>query len=94
VARGLGEISPAQRVQTHTLQDEAIRQAERTIRAVVGKLIGTTGIRESDADDIAQILRIHVAEKAARHDPARASLRTFIERIVANKIRDYSRCVT
>jgi len=75
-------------VQTHALQEEAIRQAERTIRAVVGKLIGTTGIRESDADDIAQILRMHVAEKAERHDPARASLRTFIERIVANKVRD------
>ena len=76
-------------MQNHALQEEAIRQAERTIRAVVGKLIGTPGIRESDADDIAQILRMHVAEKAERHDPQRSSLRTFIERIVANKVRDY-----
>ena len=76
-------------MQTHALQEEATRQAERTIRAVVGKLIGTPGIRESDADDIAQILRTHVAEKASRHDPARSSLRTFIDRIVTNKVRDY-----
>lgn len=76
-------------MQTHALQEEATRQAERTIRAVVGKLIGTPGIRESDADDIAQILRMHVAEKASRHDPARSSLRTFIDRIVTNKVRDY-----
>ena len=56
---------------------------------MVGKLIGTPGIRESDADDIAQILRMHVAEKASKHDPARSSLRTFIDRIVTNKVRDY-----
>lgn len=73
----------------HAPEEEAIRQAEQKIRAVVGQLIGTSGIRESDADDIAQILRMHVAEKARRHDPARSSLRTFIDRIVTNKIRDY-----
>lgn len=76
-------------MQTHALQEEAIRQAELTIRAAVGKLIGTTGIRESDAEDIAQILRMHVGAKASRHDPARSSLRTFIDRIVTNKVRDY-----
>ncbi len=56
---------------------------------MVGKLIGKPGIRESDADDIAQTLRMHVAEKASRHDPARSSLRTFIDRIVTNKVRDF-----
>jgi len=55
---------------------------------VVGKLIETSGVRRADGDDVAQILRIHVAKKATEHDPARSSLRTFIERIFQNKIRD------
>jgi len=76
-------------VETHKQDpEEAIRQAESAIRAVVGKLIGTSGVRKADSDDVAQILRIHVAGKAAEHDPARSSLKTFIERIVQNKVRD------
>lgn len=67
---------------------EAIRQAESAIRAVVGKLNETSGVRKADSDDVAQILRIHVAGKASEHDPARSSLKTFIERIVQNKVRD------
>ena len=67
---------------------EAIRQAESAIRAVVGKLNETSGVRKADSDDVAQTLRIHVAGKAAKHDPARSSLKTFIERIVRNKLRD------
>jgi len=67
---------------------EAIRQAESAIRAVVGKLIETSSVRRAEGEDVAQILRIHVAGKAAEHDPSRSSLKTFIERIVQNKIRD------
>jgi RNA polymerase sigma factor (sigma-70 family) len=68
--------------------EEAIRQAESAIRAVVGKLNATSDVRRADSDDVAQILRMHIAEKAAEHDPSRSSLKTFIERIVVNKIRD------
>lgn len=67
---------------------EALRQAESAIRAVVGKLIETSDVRAADSDDVAQDLRVHVARKAGSHDPARSSLKTFIERIVANKVRD------
>ena len=68
--------------------EEAIRAAESAIRAVVGQLIKTSSVREADHDDIAQILRMHVAKKAAAHDPERSALKTYIERIVANKVRD------
>lgn len=67
---------------------EALRQAETAIRAVVGKLIATSDVRPADSEDVAQDLRLHVARKAGTHDPARSSLKTFIERIVANKVRD------
>jgi RNA polymerase sigma factor (sigma-70 family) len=75
-------------VQNTQKTEEAIRQAESAIRAVVGKLIKSSSVREADYDDIAQILRLHVAQKAADHDPERSGLKTFIERIVANKVRD------
>lgn len=41
--------------------EEAIRQAESAIRAAVGHLIATSGVRPADGDDVAQTLRIHVA---------------------------------
>lgn len=73
-----------------TLQktEEAIQQAESAIAAVVGKLIKTKAVAPADGDDVAQQLRMHVAAKAGMHEPGRSSLRTFIERIVENKVRD------
>ena len=70
-------------------QQQAIEAAESAIRALVGQLISTSDVRQADEDDVAQTLRAHVARKAAEHDPDRSSLKTFIERIVANKIRDF-----
>ena len=32
---------------------------------------------------------MHVAQKAAAHDPGRSSLRTYIDRIIRNRLRDY-----
>ncbi len=62
--------------------------AEAAIRAVVGKLIGTGGVRVADGDDVAQELRLHVAQKAAAHDPGRSALATYIEQIVTSKVLD------
>lgn len=69
--------------------EEALRQAESAIRALVGKLIKASSVRPAEEDDIAQILRLHVARKAAAHDPGRSSLKTYIENIVANRLRDF-----
>ncbi len=43
-------------------------------------------------DDVAQEIRLHLLKKADKYDPTRgASQRTFVNRVITNKIRDLVR---
>ncbi len=51
----------------------------------------STHIPGMDWEDIAQELDIHVWQKRKKFDSAKASERTFVVRIITNKIRDMAR---
>lgn len=51
----------------------------------------STYIKGMDWEDIAQELYLHLWQKRDRFNPKRASERTFVIRIITNKIRDLLR---
>ncbi|MHB1002024.1 MAG: sigma factor [Armatimonadota bacterium] len=61
--------------------------AMRLIEFKVKSLIGEFGFLEDDKEDLQQELLVHLLERLPRYDPARAAMRTFIDRLLDNKIR-------
>ncbi len=51
------------------------------------RLIGYLGMTESDREDIEQDLAIHLRQNLSKHDPARGSVKTFINCVLDNRIR-------
>jgi len=60
--------------------------AARLIRIKARQLIGKAGFTRSDLEDIEQELTLDLLERLPRYDPARASRRTFIARIIDHKV--------
>lgn len=44
------------------------------------------GMSVSDVEDIEQALRFHVAQNIADHDPAKACIRTFLDRLIQRRL--------
>ena len=51
----------------------------------------TTYIKGMEWQDIAQELNLHIWTKRDKYNPERASERTFVIRLITNKIRDLAR---
>jgi hypothetical protein len=56
------------------------------IKHKVRRLVDRHGFRRDDEQDLHQELAMHVVAGMRRHDPARASTRTFADRIITTKI--------
>lgn len=50
------------------------------------RLIGHRGINRDDAEEIAQDVAAHLIERMPQFDPSRATVNTFIDRVVKNKL--------
>ena len=61
--------------------------AARLIEFKVRSLIGEFGFSEDDREDLQQDLMVHLLERLPQYDPTRAAVRTFMDRILENKIR-------
>jgi len=57
-----------------------------TIRIKAKKLIGKAGFTWDDLDDIKQDITLDLLQRLPKHDPEKASLNTFINDVVDNKI--------
>lgn len=57
------------------------------IRYKSRKLIGHFGMSESDREDIEQELAIHLWQRLSQHDPARGSVKTFINCVLDNRVK-------
>lgn len=51
------------------------------------RLIGQVGYTDSDRDDIEQELALHLHQYLPKHDPARGTIKTFVNCVLDNKIR-------
>ncbi len=65
--------------------------AERLIRIKAHQLVTRGGFTESDRHDIEQELTLYLVEHLPEHDPDRSSRRTFIVRLVENRVADLVR---
>ncbi|MCE9635613.1 MAG: RNA polymerase subunit sigma-24 [Planctomycetes bacterium] len=54
------------------------------IRAAAGRLIRTAGFSESERDDLEQELMLDLLRRLPKFDPARATLPTFVARVVSH----------
>jgi len=57
-----------------------------TIRIKAKKLIGKAGFKREDLDDIKQDITLDLLQRLPKYDPEKASLNTFINDVVDNKI--------
>lgn len=66
----------------HSVSEEATR----VIRRKAHELVGKAGFVDADRDDIEQELRLDLARRLPRFDPARSQIQTFTRRIVDNHV--------
>jgi RNA polymerase sigma-70 factor, ECF subfamily len=57
------------------------------IRYKSRRLIGILGLTESDRDDIEQEMAVHLRQNLSKHDPARGSVKTFINCVLDNRVK-------
>ena len=67
------------------------RYTSDLIRIKARRLIGNYGFIRDDLEDLVQDITLDVLERLPKYDASRASLRTFIDRIVSHKITDIIR---
>jgi len=66
---------------------KAVDENTRTlIRIEARRLVGKFGFSQSDRDDLEQDLALHLIEHADQFDSSRACWRTFVNRMVDNRI--------
>lgn len=71
---------------TNPKQCELTNYALETVHHKTQKLVGKAGYTQDDVDDIKQDLIVDLLERLPKFDPAKASLNTFIARVVERKI--------
>ena len=59
--------------------------ARKCIRFTARRLVGRYGFTQADEEDLVQELTIHVLKQLPKYDADRASIKTFITRIVNNR---------
>jgi RNA polymerase sigma-70 factor (ECF subfamily) len=60
--------------------------AAETIHHKARQLVGTAGFTEGDIEDIEQELRLDLLERLPRFNPAKATQKTFVARVVERRI--------
>lgn len=76
---------------SRALNPEEAEALRRLIKFKVHKFLKKSGQQRSLADDLEQELAVKVLERLPKHDPGRATLATFLSRIVDNLLVDLER---
>lgn len=82
---------PSPRRATTTPLDPNDQYIQKLIRYKAKKLVGKTGLKRLDVDDIAQDIWLDLIQRLPGFDPSRSQQRTFVTRLVDHKISNILR---